>query len=280
MIADIDKAMREFLYKEIPLRKNEVEISFDQPKREWSARLTKPTINMYLFDLKENVDLRGSEQWSRQDLENGLVELRRNPVRVDLEYLITAWTKEVVDEHQLLSNVLLVLLRTPILSDEYLPEQLKNPTVPIRLDAVQSDVLANPSTLWNTLDNVFKPGIRLKVTLSIDPYQPLLVPAVSTSEINFKQNPSTETSETQKEGAFESKAYFAVRGKIQSQKYSLSTLSLTLAESGKSIHLTESGEFALTRLGEGEYHLEVSANGRLLKRQKIVVPSVVYDFEL
>jgi hypothetical protein len=44
--------------------------------------------------------------------------------------------------------------------------------------------------------------------------------------------------------------------------------------------LTESGEFALTRLGEGEYHLEVSANGRLLKRQKIVVPSVVYDFEL
>ena len=152
--------------------------------------------------------------------------------------------------------------------------------VPIRLDAVQSDVLANPSTLWNTLDNVFKPGIRLKVTLSIDPYRPLLVPAVSTTEINFKQNPSPETSENQKEGPFESKAYFAVRGKIQSQKYSLPTLSLILAESGKTIHLTESGEFALTRLDEGEYHLEVSANGRLLKRQKIVVPSAVYDFEL
>ncbi len=280
MIADIDKAMREFLYKEIPLRKNEVEISFDQPKREWSARLTKPTINMYLFDLKENLDLRGSEQWARKDLENGLVELRRNPVRVDLEYLITAWTKEVVDEHQLLSNVLVLLLRTPILSDDFLPDHLKNPTLPIRLEAVQSDVLANPSTLWNTLDNVFKPGIRLKVTLSIDPYQPLLVPAVSTAEISFKQNPSPETGENQKEGPFESKAYFEVRGKIQSQKYSLSTLNLTLAESGKSIQLTESGEFALTRLGEGEYHLEVSANGRLLKRQKIVVPSVVYDFEL
>lgn len=280
MIADIDKALREFLYKDIPLRKNEVEISFDQPKREWSARLTKPTINLYLFDLKENVDLRGSEQWARKDLENGLVELRRNPVRVDLEYLITAWTKEVVDEHQLLSNVLVLLLRTPILSDDFMPDHLKNPSVPIRLEAVQSDVLANPSTLWNTLDNVFKPGIRLKVTLSIDPYQPLVVPAVSTTEISFKQNQSPELSETQKEGPFESKAYFAVRGKIQSQKYSLSALSLILAESGKSINLTESGEFALTRLGEGEYHLEVSANGRLLKRQKIVVPSVVYDFEL
>ncbi len=280
MIADIDKAMREFLYKEIPLRKNEVEISFDQPKREWSARLTKPTINLYLFDLKENLDLRGSEQWVRKDLENGLVELRRNPVRVDLEYLITAWTKEVVDEHQLLSNVLVLLLRTPILSDDFLPDHLKNPNVPIRLDVAQTDVLANPSTLWNTLDNVFKPGIRLKVTLCIDPYQPLLVPAVSTTEISFKQNPSPEKSETQKEGAFESKAYFAVRGKIQSQKYSLPTLSLILAESGKTIHLTESGEFALTRLDEGEYHLEVSANGRLLKRQKIVVPSAVYDFEL
>jgi hypothetical protein len=280
MIAELDEAIRELLYKEIPLRKNEVDIVFDQPKREWSARLTKPTINMYLFDLKENVDLRGSEQWSRKDLDNGMVELHRNPVRVDLEYLITAWAKEVLDEHRLLSNVLILLLRTPRLENEYLPEALRDPIVPVRLEAVQTDVLANPSTLWNTLDNVFKPGIRLKVTLSIDPHKPLIVPAVSTTEISFKQNPDPELSDHPAAEGSASKAYYTVRGKINSGKYSLGALDLVLSETGRSISLNEGGEFALTRLEAGEYHLSVSANSRLLKRQKIVVPSANYDFEL
>lgn len=279
MIADIDNALRELFYEEIPLKKNEVDIDFNQPKREWSSRLNKPTINLYLFDLKENLDLRGSEQWSRRDLENGNIELRRNPVRVDLDYLITAWTKDVIDEHQLLSRVLILLLRTPKLEDKYLKGDLADPIVPIRLDAVQSDVLANPSTLWNTLDNVFKPGIRLKVTLSIDPYKPLVVPAVSTTEITFMQNPAADLPH-KPEATSASKSYYAVRGKVESQKHALSGINLLLEETGKTLVLNEAGEFAVARLNEGEYHLVITANGRVVKRQKIMVPSTKYDIEI
>jgi hypothetical protein len=284
MIAEIDNALRDLFFHEIPLRKGEVEIDFDQPKREWSSRLNKPTLNLYLFDLRENIDLRGSEQWSRKDLEDGTIALHRNPVRIDLLYLITSWAKEVVDEHQLLSQTLVMLLRQPILPDMYLPESMKNPSVPIWMETAQNNLLANPSSLWNTLDNDLRPGIRLKVTISIDPYGPIIVPAVSTTEIGFMQNPSSDTAKDsvgqRSSTASASRSYFAVRGKITSQKYSTTALTLVLAESGKNIELNENGEFAIGRLESGEYHLDVTANGRVLKRQKLVVPSPKYEFEI
>ena len=61
MITDVDEALRELLLQEIAIKGNEVDIKFDQPKREWSSRLNKPTINLFLFDLRENLRLRGSE---------------------------------------------------------------------------------------------------------------------------------------------------------------------------------------------------------------------------
>lgn len=284
MISEIDNALREFLIHEIPLRKGEVDIDFNQPKREWSSRLNKPTINLYLFDLRENVDLRGSEQWNRKDLEDGTIALHRNPVRVDLIYLITSWAKDIQDEHQLLSRTLITLLRQPSLPDNYLPEQLRNSQVPIWLETAQINTLANPSDLWNTLDNDLRPGIRLKVTLSIDPYAPLILPAVSTTEVNFKQNQSADISNKQSEQKTglitPSKTYYSVRGSIISSKHSTSALTVILAESGKQVELNEKGEFSIGRLDAGEYHLDISTNGRTIKHQLLNVPSPKYEFEV
>ena len=58
MIADLDETIRQLIVKELPIRNNEIDIAFDQPKREWSARLTKPTINLFMYDLRENVQYR------------------------------------------------------------------------------------------------------------------------------------------------------------------------------------------------------------------------------
>lgn len=284
MIPDIDNALRELLIHEIPLRKGEVDIDFNQPKREWSSRLNKPTLNLYLFDLRENIDLRGSEQWARKDLEDGTIALHRNPVRIDLIYLITSWAKDVQDEHQLLSKTLVTLLRQPSLPDVYLPEILRSLPVPVWLETAQSNTLANPSDLWNTLDNDLRPGIRLKVTLSVDPYAPVILPAVSTTELNFNQNQEPELRNDMEEknsGMISpSKSYFTVRGIIKSPKHSPAALQVTLAESGKHINLNETGEFSIGRLESGEYHLDVAVNGRTLKRQLINVPSPRYEFEV
>ena len=50
MIADVDEVLRRLLVQEIDIKGNEVDIVFDMPKREWSSRLSKPTINLFLYE--------------------------------------------------------------------------------------------------------------------------------------------------------------------------------------------------------------------------------------
>jgi hypothetical protein len=40
MIADLDETLRQLVTAELPIKNGEIEVEFDQPKREWSARLT------------------------------------------------------------------------------------------------------------------------------------------------------------------------------------------------------------------------------------------------
>ena len=67
-------------------------------------RVTKPTINLFLYDVRENHELRSNQ---RSLVRNGAVGSERQaPVRMDLTYLISAWTTDISDEHQLLGRVL------------------------------------------------------------------------------------------------------------------------------------------------------------------------------
>ena len=64
MIADLDETIRQLLKEELPIKNSEIEVSFEQPKRENSARWTKPTVNLFLYDVRENNVLR-QHQWQR-----------------------------------------------------------------------------------------------------------------------------------------------------------------------------------------------------------------------
>ena len=286
MIYEIDNALRELLVREMPMKKGEVDIAFEQPKREWSARLNKPTLNFFLFDLRENVELRGSEQWIRQDNPDGTVTLKRNPVRMDLQYLVTSWAREIQDEHRLLSAALTALLRLPVIPEDLLPDELTDQPAPIRLSVAQGNGLSNPSELWNSLDNDLHPGIRLTVTFSVDPYQPVTFTAVRTTEMRFLQNPDPDVVEAAAARSQEpptasvSRTAFLVNGQVTSNKYSPSVLKLILAETGGEIEILEDGSFKIGHLREGEYNLDVIVNDRVLKRQKLQVPSVKYEIKI
>ena len=58
MITDLDKTLKQLLIKEMPIENNEVDIKFDLPKREWAAKLSRSTLNLYLYDIQENTELR------------------------------------------------------------------------------------------------------------------------------------------------------------------------------------------------------------------------------
>lgn len=188
MLADLDKTIRKLLVDELPIKNGEIDISFDQPKREWSSRIVKPTINLFLYDVRENNVLR-QHQWER--LNNGLqanggsasldqVKQKRTPMRIDGSYMLTTWAADPQDEHRLLTRSMLTLFRFPILPAQRLIGSLKNPHYDIQARLASHDKLTNPTDVWNVLDNEIHPSVSYVITLALDPWSEITGPAVRT----------------------------------------------------------------------------------------------------
>jgi hypothetical protein len=277
MIDDLDEVLRQLLIREIPVKNSEVAVVFDQPTRDWSARLSRPTLDVFLHDIRENLKLRHSQQWIIEQNPDGTATQRRTPVRVDLHYMITAWANEPDDEHSLLARTLMALFRQPHLPQDLLPDSLQDQPRPIPLQVAQVDEFRNPPDVWNALDNEIRPSVVLTVTLAIDPYVPLVTPLVRTRELRFGQADEPAVEQELVEGTED--VFWSIGGTIRTDR-SLEELRLTLVERGLDVPIQEEGQFAVSRLRAGDYTLEVAANGRALKRSKITVPSPDYELEV
>src|SRR5437763_10438241 len=105
MLADLDGALRSLLRAVLARHGfNGVQIAFEAPSREWAAGLSTPTLNLFMYDLREAANGSGAEWAERRS--NGQARLERPPLRVDCAYSITAWTRAVQDEHRMLSQAL------------------------------------------------------------------------------------------------------------------------------------------------------------------------------
>lgn len=119
MLHLLDASLETFLRLTVPLPEREIDISFDAPDRDWGARVTRPTVDVYLWDVRRNLTERdtGLELIEGEDGRR----FRRAPLpRVECRYLVTAWASEVRDEHSLLGDVLSALLLNPIIGAEHL----------------------------------------------------------------------------------------------------------------------------------------------------------------
>ncbi len=277
MIDDLNEVIRQLLIQELPVKNGEVEISFDQPKREWSSRLSRPTLNLFLYDMQENTQLRNKPGWSVSvgGQGNGSATLTRQPMRMDLQYMITAWATESEDEYRLLGRCLMALSRYPNVPRELFPESLKDQPFEMPLEVAQPGALQNVTDIWSVLDNEIKPAIGCKITLAVMPYAPVEEPVVKTREIKFEQT-NELASETSP-----SRNYWSIGGKINTT-VPFENISLTLVERALTVHLRgDEGRFTVGHLEAGDYTLEVSVKGRKKpKRFKLTVPSPDYDIKV
>jgi Pvc16 N-terminal domain len=169
MIDRFDEALRVFLLQELGINDNEVDIVFDQPKRAWSGRLSKPTINLYLHDMRENSTLRAQHPLLNFQVQGNEAHMRRQPINVNLHYLITAWATKPEDEHRLLLETLVALLRFGGLPEKLRREYVSELEEGISFKVAQQDMQINPRDIWSVLDNEMRPAIDLQATLSINP---------------------------------------------------------------------------------------------------------------
>ena len=123
MIVDVDRALLALLRREV-LGSAPVEVVFDVPNRPWTQGVKKPTINLFLYDLRENIQAREVMPEVIRD-DKGLVVGHRPPARkFDLYYVLSVWGVPLAAEHQLLSGIVSGLSEHAVFPREYLSEGL------------------------------------------------------------------------------------------------------------------------------------------------------------
>lgn len=183
MIEDVDDTLKELLVQKVPINLADIDIRFEMPSKEWSATVTKPTINLFLYDVRENHELRSSERTLTRTDRTGIVS--RAPIRVDLSYLISVWATDVADEHQLLGRVLTTLLRFPLLPPEVLKSSVQAQPFPVHAWIAQPERLPNPWEFWGHMDHGMKAGLNFVLTTSFEPLPGEDVKLVTQSRINI-----------------------------------------------------------------------------------------------
>jgi hypothetical protein len=178
MIPDLDKTVEKILYANGGFSRNDIDVSFDTPDREWSSRLSRPTISCWAFDLRENMKLRSLE---RQVSRNGNNTSTLYPsYRMDVTYLVTAWARKMEDEHRLLWRALAALKRAPVLKPRDCEGEIRYQQHDVlMLTATPSDHPVNMVDLWGVVDNVMHMGFTLCATLELERDFVFNAPAVS-----------------------------------------------------------------------------------------------------
>jgi hypothetical protein len=169
MLADLDDALRRLLREQLNVHGYEgADVVFDAPTKEWAAKLTRPTVNVFLCDMrrsKEELE-RGTQQTRG---EGGRVIDRPAPTRMDCWYAISAWSTEAIDEHRLLSQVLAVLNSYPVLDADVLGPRLSDGSqrYPVRT-RVGDDRSEKRADFWQSVGGHYKPALDFVVTLAIE----------------------------------------------------------------------------------------------------------------
>lgn len=164
MLHLLDASMEEFLRREVPLD-DRVDVAYDAPDNEWRSRVTRPTINLFVWDIRRNQ----YESQGGMDLverENERFH-RPTPPRIDFRYLITTWTSEIRDEHQLLGAILMACLRQPLIPEAYLQGELADVRPVPRMQVARFDG-AESSEFWSSMGGQLKASLDVIVTATVD----------------------------------------------------------------------------------------------------------------
>jgi hypothetical protein len=161
-IADLDEALRTLLRRELKRHGFEgVEVAFDAPSKEWSGKLTSPTVDLFLYDLREasaRADSTPSEQRG-----NGQAIVTPPALRLELTYAVTAWTKAVEDEHRLLSQVLGILYSYRRLPAEVLESALDGGSVLAQAETSVGRPREEKADFWTSVGGQYKASIDFVV---------------------------------------------------------------------------------------------------------------------
>jgi hypothetical protein len=260
----------------------EAHIAFERPSEQFNPSQT--TINLFLFDIRENTELRSKEPVVERS--NGQALIRQRPKRIDCSYVVTAWAagstgpELVLEEHELLGQLMQVLARYPTIPEEFLQGRLKEQEIPLPLSVGGANAggMKDPADFWSALGNKLRPSLVVTVTIELAAETPQTAPLVSTQVLRLGQrDPAAEA------GLLQTTAdeVFRVGGLVTDAK-GKAVAGATVSNGGLSATTDEEGRYVLGTLPGGTHSLSVS-DGTKSKSVKIEIPAPKgksYDLKL
>lgn len=163
MLEHVDESIEAFLRAEANLGATDVDVSFDAPDHDWSAKINRATVNVFLWDIRRSAERSRS----------GIQTVVRDGVRVhqpafpmvEMRYVVTAWTTKAGDERELLGDLLKTFLSHNDIPRAYLSDiytDLQPPSLELaRAGEDHMDV-------FKALEGKVKPGLNVVLSTEID----------------------------------------------------------------------------------------------------------------
>jgi hypothetical protein len=167
VIHDVDQALRALIRRDA-LAESDVEVVFEAPTKDWAGRRNAPTVDVYLYDIREDMRRRERGRINEYDGAGRIVGRHLPPRHFKLSYLVTAWTQRPEDEHRLLSSLLSCFLRHDAIPPDLLGDVLTEHGLPVPIsvglpppeDRAFADV-------WSALGGELKPSLDVVVTAPV-----------------------------------------------------------------------------------------------------------------
>ena len=169
VLQDVDDSIRAFLRSYARIT-NDIDIVFDAPTRDWASRRNGPGLDVFLYDIRENLDRRQALMEDSRD-GDGFVSRRPFATRwYNLSYLITAWTQRPEDEHRLLGSVLMGFLEIHALPRDVLVGSLASMERQVFLTVGRPLAQERSiSDIWSALGGELKPSLDLVLVVPFEP---------------------------------------------------------------------------------------------------------------
>jgi len=199
MIDDLDRTIAALLRRELPpALAQQVQISFATPDDQFPPQsVTLPAIDMFLYDVRENLELRSNEVYVQHNSDGTGIRTRA-PVRVDFSYLVTAWPSSTVpdpaqDEHRLLGEVMRALLRHRTIPEDLLQGVLAVQDPPLPTSTLQPGRLQSLGEFWQALGGKPKAALNYSITASVEVFAPESVRLVTEKVLKVRTDRETGT---------------------------------------------------------------------------------------
>jgi len=168
LFADVHRTIDALIRADLPASMaSQVSISFATPDDKFPPNgITPPVINLFLFEIYENTELRTLEPLGERRAD-GSTTRAAPPVHVDCHYLVTVFVQDQLgsemEEHYILGTTLAILLRYRVLPAAVLKGALAGKTPPVRALAARRG--ASGAELWQALNR--KPRACFHYTLTV-----------------------------------------------------------------------------------------------------------------